>query len=1320
MQAAKALILVLCCLVALLLRGTLANYCYSDRLLAYYPVESGSTLVDRSAYKQQLDLTVMGQASIVTSGSSAPYLRLTGASGSRALLQNFSHTNKIREAVYSSGQLTIEVWLEATSTSVSSPGVVLAHSRDAACTSSNMLNFEIRQVGSSYVPVFKHSLASNACNTLPAIVSAPVRSGKRQLVFTYDSNRVSMYTDGVLDSTATIVSSGSVADTYDWSSNLPISVGATAEGASAWAGKVYSVAMWNKKLEQEQIAELFSKAGAYRSTCRMIESFISCVYRQGNSNNMCAVLWGYTSLSSRPETIAAGSASNKITTTGNSASSYASVLPRISTFLPGTHLHAWRMENVACSLFTSNPNAANSIAWRVNGTDTNDSTSSYHTGGSIQDNAADCAVGYAASCATQTDTDASYVSETVSVNMNGVPGITPLYLAPANDPVRYYGYDPQVTSTTSGIEQQFASVLRRSIWITAMHYDTAVPVSGKRMSRAGELYYRISYDIPSNGLGGRACMSLKAKRPSGFQYGTRASLRKSGYTNPFVVQDDPVDIWERWMWNSDTLEGSTQNMWGTTVADGMIIGPITDCITLRFSTCSGSQNYPDLSTARVKFVTYNSTLQTRVVIDSGVKAIDSGELTLCPSCTLTASDPYGNSGNGGAFPCATYDMCGVCNGDNTTCSWTGDGCDNPSDEGCLPANVDVLFNSTCSAYAYSDQGEPSIMLTAQGLFIPNLTTTYAALNCDKPGSDSIEAILNGSWVITETNTSMTDSSDRRIMLRSFSQAVRLSVLQQCFTTLNGVIRGSTTVQSKSNGRLVHSSPCAFAVSVECNDVITSSYTSISACVEARTIYQMWFSDQTSPGTEQFPSQSLGPYTDMLNVIETSIPKVGGSETRLVNATISGTPSATMPGITLLAGSACSTTHTDAATHCVQTWSVATANGSAMPAFTGDAVMMFDIDLEQPDSPFGRPFPNDGRWYLAGQPYASSSSPKATVNIHLQGARRPSALSNINLDSYRLAVQFYRDQQLTVPSTRFFNAQRIHALVKVSNVRECDSVALTIKSVKVCVSRITGEIAADCDSQSVISETVIDLHDPNNPYYGGARWAAAQAPVPGREQCGSMLALSWTSRILCRQRPSAPVTVQITWAYNHHSGTLVMPPGGNTQQNMFKTTRWSLESMNFGDGGRASQVYRSSTVRPSVRMLNAPGAKRRLAPEYHPSCHNCDGSHMTDVYHIETGCPDDTEYDEASQMCIEHHDHHDHDLSQIWFWRVVRLLCFLVVLLLTLTLTSLVPAMLLTRFINIGSYKKVTRPKKEPRRHSSLAPILGANNSRLVVDYEYRT
>jgi len=214
----------------------------SDNLVLFYPFneDSGATIKEKGPLSSPHNLTIenIGKTTRVGSG-----IRLDQPT----LIKATASSSKISSRVKSSGEITVELWVQPADIN-QNDAMMLGISANR-----NARNLGILQEGDD-IDVFLRSRATNTRGEAPTSVDDQLHTGMVHLVYTRDSSGVTkIYVDGY--EVADDVVSNNLSN---WITTHRISLGGERDGTRSWLGTYFLLAFYDRALTPSEVIQNFA------------------------------------------------------------------------------------------------------------------------------------------------------------------------------------------------------------------------------------------------------------------------------------------------------------------------------------------------------------------------------------------------------------------------------------------------------------------------------------------------------------------------------------------------------------------------------------------------------------------------------------------------------------------------------------------------------------------------------------------------------------------------------------------------------------------------------------------------------------------------------------------------------------------------------------------------------------------------------------------------------------------------------------------------------------------------------------------------------
>jgi hypothetical protein len=181
--------------------------------------------------------------------------------------------DKVTDAIKSSGEYSIEVWLRTSSTSQTGPARILSISKGgggSCAVSDNIIS--LMQEGDD----FRWRLPTGSCNEKNAVDELDTNHLDIQFVVTFGGDGVelerSLYYPYKIYHNGHLVASGTTTSSIgSWGTGYELALFNTPWLISGdkrpWLGVIYKVAMWDRILPQSDVISAFKKGKCYPKEC---------------------------------------------------------------------------------------------------------------------------------------------------------------------------------------------------------------------------------------------------------------------------------------------------------------------------------------------------------------------------------------------------------------------------------------------------------------------------------------------------------------------------------------------------------------------------------------------------------------------------------------------------------------------------------------------------------------------------------------------------------------------------------------------------------------------------------------------------------------------------------------------------------------------------------------------------------------------------------------------------------------------------------------------------------------------------------------------
>lgn len=172
--------------------------------------------------------------------------------------------DKIIDAIKSSGEYSVELWLQTTDTSQTGPARIMTIGNSGAtdCDETNPIMFGMS--GSDFV--WRRPDGPSTCNALTVTNALDTDYLDTQLVVTYDGTDAFIYQDGMEEASDTLASS-----IGDWTSGYEMAifdnVFLIGSDERPWVGIIYKIAIWDRELTPSEVTSTFQSGPCYPREC---------------------------------------------------------------------------------------------------------------------------------------------------------------------------------------------------------------------------------------------------------------------------------------------------------------------------------------------------------------------------------------------------------------------------------------------------------------------------------------------------------------------------------------------------------------------------------------------------------------------------------------------------------------------------------------------------------------------------------------------------------------------------------------------------------------------------------------------------------------------------------------------------------------------------------------------------------------------------------------------------------------------------------------------------------------------------------------------
>lgn len=1204
---------------------------------------------DTSNYEAPSGLWILSGASLVHDNNLGRRVLQTDASTNNSDIRTLEPIHKIRSAVLDSNSYSVEIWAspQTPSTGAACNSTLFSYGRSSEpgrCSSAvwTNSNFDITtnttdgSIGWSNLHngrTLRTCISSNApSNTEP---SQRALAGYHHYVFVYNATSMSMFIDGVLVETSNRMSGSassiedSMTNVSPWINNAYLTVtGRIGDSCSKWNGKIDSIAMWKRSLSPQEIGVLYQlPSNATKSSCYIPEEFAKptlqyvlvhspgCQHDSVPSTNAsmrtvpdpvsgqcpertCSVVWSVTGLVQYPGAVVAVP-SSYISMPGANASNIA--VNRMLV-LPGEHEGALVLNNWNCTQFLCIQESATwkqSVVpvWVI--TDENKSQRTVATNGSEPVYSCTLYPRYHTHN-TENETVSQWRIYATSYGRptNGNGSIVyPLLIEDRNrNPLVFYDERREDIALES-IRHVMRNALRNRMSVVLI--ETRNPHHSNNRSVVthvpDETYLAVVYDVPNDENGGQISVKITIENA------TNTDLYPAGYF-PVVGFTESFDGMDSYVWDNATGVLNISSAWGACCDEGFVIGPVRSCVTIEFL----PQEIYGVSDNDVAWITSNdayiseSQLMDISIVSASAKPRKSTTLRICPvenpDLTQQATNATVHCTDGTcSSTCITYDRCGVCNGDGSSCPW--------NEEQQRPINVDIAPQSTCSIDSETGTNSTKYILRAQGIVIANRTTLEVIIACK---DQELSHQLSQNWEIREEPWVRPAH-----YVQFFEQVVDASVLDQCILGTENALNRSSVMGSMNitsywlaqngdeasdfeelDGSVYFYAPCRFGVNRNAQGVTSVHYGIGDIGFQMRNTQNRWIGDDTLDGNSDLserclirdPDHSLSNAReiavkdmreepkDLIMTLETCVERPPGTDVQLVdpritynrtrfnvvlyksnNNTVPVTPRNAF-SVELIGSTGCNANSPHAQYSCCQTWTFSTKTPSLASvcaakdrghnfkinyneAYFDCLQGKISIDFTLQITEYENSVPVVHRLPRRGDLYMSVCKPPVFV---MQANRYVS-------EQYSARMRTYLDSSLTTESRHFYDGERVHIGIDLMEVQEnlllCSLAQLEIINATFCEPLFPGTTPPDCSDRTLSRvELILDLSDPRHPFFGSDTWRTRIAPHPSDPSCKAKITISHIARILVSRETSAHSKIEITWRYGQFVGTISSHPG----------------------------------------------------------------------------------------------------------------------------------------------------------------------------------
>ncbi|MEZ4987000.1 MAG: LamG-like jellyroll fold domain-containing protein [Saprospiraceae bacterium] len=247
--------------------ATPTSTCVTSNRIALYEFTqgSGSVVNDVSGYGSALNLSIANANVTWLSGRG---LRINSAT--RIFNANGS---KLRTAINSSGQMTVEAWVKPSNTTQTGPARIVTYSQDI----SNR-NFTLGQLEATYAWRLRTNTDGGDNNGNPTRVAGSVNTASPQhIVATWNVNTGAehVYVNGIQ-----VYSGTRSGNPSNWIDNYDFSLANEQSNDRAWLGTFYQVAVYDRALSSAEVLENYGAGYECESSCSLVVSLsasnVSC------------------------------------------------------------------------------------------------------------------------------------------------------------------------------------------------------------------------------------------------------------------------------------------------------------------------------------------------------------------------------------------------------------------------------------------------------------------------------------------------------------------------------------------------------------------------------------------------------------------------------------------------------------------------------------------------------------------------------------------------------------------------------------------------------------------------------------------------------------------------------------------------------------------------------------------------------------------------------------------------------------------------------------------------------------------------------------
>ncbi len=723
---------------------------------------------------------------------------------------------------------------------------------------------------------------------------------------------------------------------------------------------------------------------------------------------------------------------------------------------------------------------------------------------------------------------------------------SPIELPADVTPQDFYSYDdPDRDSVNSGIEDQFRDELQDRIWM--------VPMKHKQNN---EVYMMIVGDVPKDGSGGQ--FSYKIRTDS--HWPTQA--KKDSYW-PVTVHDDPNHAPDRINWDADTKTLNVTTKWFPCCTDGIVFGGIHGCFNLKFtSTPTG------VADKTIALVEYRN--NTRVVVDTGLYPREGLKLRFCPSCLGN-----GKGCHGGFKRCRSYDRCGTCNGDNSTCI--------EEPKKCTDCGKLKIFQKTkCLVKAVKDSKKNEFLLKAEGSYLPGKTRVNVTVKC-KHKKDSDE--INGKWQMRDAPCP--NDPHGKFRRKTFFQKISLACLYRCYGSHNkkhsheSLLKGIISIKSfrscrtrcendcpkkhhgkhrkkwigdcerkcRPHAKLIYSVPCKFNIHSKTCGIASIHFNIHHPTCDMKLLKQEWCPSKHPKNLiVKFVTSIKKPHGKKLYLADPEVVSHHGTEPLRVHFLPPKDPKCLR------------TSHKG---KCTQMWSIRTSGGKRLKCFNGVVKL---------------------RFRLVSKCRKGKTCKRSYVKMTLVFKKlcKPTKPIHIHHKGFGIGIKGpFCDKRLRQGTDHLIAFHRAYFKVFLKGLPKdkCDEFKLAIKKARVCYPKDSDHYIDSCNDKFARRRTIWDFTKGN--HFRGGDWHTRVHGLPDRHNCTSDVLLSFKALLFDRWEQNSDAILQVKGVWHHHMSHRHIP---FTYSMKLSESAWSsksylraLPSIRKSDPAFASDLEKTYTL-----------------------------------------------------------------------------------------------------------------------------------------------